>query len=56
MTKQDIAESYEFVTPKQYALMRGVTVTTVYRWIRNGLVQGYRFGERLLRINLKEQA
>lgn len=41
--KQDMTK---IVTPATYAEMKYVTPKTVYNWLRNGTIKGYKIGSR----------
>jgi excisionase family DNA binding protein len=41
-------------SPAELAEARGVSMTTVRRWIKDGRVQAYRMGPRLIRVDLDD--
>lgn len=44
----------EMMPLDEAAVRYGVSVRTLRRWIRNGRVPGYRFGQRQLRVKRKD--
>jgi excisionase family DNA binding protein len=41
----------KYLTPKEAAERYGVSVKTIQRWTAEGVIEAYRFGPRLVRIN-----
>ena len=40
-----------YIDKKQAATQAGVSLKTIDRWIAEGLIEAYKFGPRLVRIN-----